>query len=93
MQRTATARFFTLQTVGCEYRELMETLSDELIGRLQAQGRADLSELSMRFAVQIAAQVVGLTNSPITGMSRRLNLFFQDTRRSFRGDLPNSGGF
>ena len=87
-QRTATARYFTPQTVSRDYREMMEGLADELVANLRAQGRADLSELSMRLAVRVAAQVVGLTNSRLTGMSRRLNTFFEDdpTQFSWRPD-------
>ncbi len=82
-QRTATARFFTPQTVGREYREMMEALSDELIADLRARGEADLSGLSTRLAVQVAAQVVGLTNSSVRGMGRRLDTFFEDDPTGF----------
>lgn len=87
-QRTATARFFTPQTVSKSYREMMETLSDDLIATLKTNKSTDLSQLSMRLATQVAAQVVGLTNSSITGMSRRLNTFFEGdpTEFSWRPD-------
>jgi cytochrome P450 len=87
-QRTATARFFTPQTVSRDYREMMERLSDELVGELKQKGSADLSGLSMRLAVQVAARVVGLTNSSLAGMSRRLDTFFEDdpTQFSWRPD-------
>ncbi len=87
-QRTATARFFTPQTVSRDYREMMETLSDELVGELRRRKSADLSQLSMRLAVQVAARVVGLTNSSLRGMSRRLDTFFEDdpTQFSWRPD-------
>jgi cytochrome P450 len=77
-QRTATARFFTPQTVGRDYRRLMEELSDRLVGELEARREAELSRLSMQLAVRVAAQVVGLTNSSVQGMSRRLDTFFED---------------
>ena len=82
-QRTATARFFTPQTVSNSYREMMEALSDELIADLKTHKRADLSGLSMRLATQVAAQVVGLTNSSVKGMSRRLDTFFEDDPTQF----------
>ena len=34
-QRTATARFFTPQTVSKSYREMMEALTDDLVGTLE----------------------------------------------------------
>ena len=46
---------------------MMEALVDDLIGTLEKRKSADLSQLSMRLATQVAAQVVGLTNSSITG--------------------------
>ena len=87
-QRTATARFFTPQTVSKSYREMMEALADDLIGTLETRKSADLSRLSMRLATQVAAQVVGLTNSSIKGMSSRLNTFFEGdpTEFSWRPD-------
>ncbi|WP_029215130.1 cytochrome P450 [Kallotenue papyrolyticum] len=75
-QRRKTARFFTPKTVSSAYRGLMETLADELIGELQRRRRVDLSRLSMRLAVQVAAHVVGLTNSRLPGMDRRIDAFF-----------------
>jgi cytochrome P450 len=55
----------------------MERLSDDLIATFQRQGRADLSELSMRLAVSVAAQIVGLTNPRWPGMSKRIERMVQ----------------
>ncbi len=49
-----------------------------IIAQLKKEGRADLSDLSMQLAVRVAAQVIGLTNSIVSGMERRLNGFFQE---------------
>jgi cytochrome P450 len=75
-QRAATARFFAPRVVTSRYREMMNRLSDGLMARLQKKGSADLAELSMEMAVAVAADIIGLTNSSLTGMSRRLNRFF-----------------
>ncbi len=75
-QRTATARFFAPRVVTSRYRELMNDLSDRLVERLRTEGRADLSDLSLEMAVAVAAQIIGLTDSSLAGMSRRLNSFF-----------------
>lgn len=72
-QRTAIARFFTPKTVDRAYRALMEELSDEIVARLRHTGRGDLSALSMDLAVQVAARVVGLTDSRRPGLARRLD--------------------
>ena len=41
-QRGATARFFAPRVVTTAYRALMERTSDDLVGRLERAGRADL---------------------------------------------------
>ncbi len=76
-QRRQTARFFAPRTVSLKYRELMEKLADRLVERLRFAGRADLSHLTLEMAVNVAAQVIGLTNSRMPGVDRRLDAFFQ----------------
>ncbi|MEX5298022.1 cytochrome P450 [Kocuria sp. CPCC 205292] len=75
-QRTATARFFTPAAVSRRYRDLMEERTDELVERIRQDGGAELSAITLRYSVEVAAQVVGLTNSDVDGMSRRLERFF-----------------
>ena len=55
----------------------METQADQLVNELKRKKRVDLSQLSLKLAVQVAAQVVGVTNSRLPGMDRRLDAFFQ----------------
>ena len=74
--RRQTARYFTPTTVAT-YRRMMERLADELVGELLARGRADLDDLSLRLAVQVAARVVGLTDSLIPGMAARIGRFVE----------------
>ena len=83
-QRTKTARFFTPATTDKHYRAFMNAYADELIAELVAHGRADVSELSMRLAVQVAARVVGLTDSRVPGMAGRINAFFEQRRTQRR---------
>ncbi len=73
--RTATARFFTPKAVA-SYEDMIAAYAEELIEDLRAAGSADLSDLSMRLSVRVAAEVVGLTNSPTAGLARRLDAFF-----------------
>lgn len=75
-QRKQTARFFTPKVVSEDYRQLMEALADQMVARLRRAKRADLSLLSRRLAVRVAGEVVGLTNSRLPGMERRLDAFF-----------------
>ena len=76
-QRKQTARFFTPKTVSSDYRDFMEKLADQLVNQLKRKKRVDLSDLSLKLAVQVAARVVGTTNSTLPGMGQRLNSFFE----------------
>lgn len=75
--RRQTARFFTPRRVDEEYRDLMHRVADREIAVLRAAGRADLSELSFRLAVDVAKAVIGLTESR-PGTARRLARFFPE---------------
>lgn len=78
-QRKQTAQFFTPKTVSSSYRVFIEDLSDRLVERIRHGRTVDLSRLSLVLAVQVAARVVGLTNSRVPGMEKRLDVFFQET--------------
>ncbi|MEL4504728.1 cytochrome P450 [Luteococcus sp. H138] len=75
-QRAAIARYFAPKTVDANYHELMERYADELIDEFRAAGHVDLAQLTLRYSVVVAAQVVGLTNSDVDRMARRLERFF-----------------
>ncbi len=92
-QRKQTARFFTPKAVSSSYRQLMETLADQLVRELQNKKRADLSKLSMVLAVRVAGEVVGLTNSRLPGMPNRLAAFFEHNMSVFSWHLRALLGF
>lgn len=75
-QRTAIARFFAPATVDRRYRELMEERADTLLARLDGGAAVDLSEITLHFSAQVAARVIGLTESGQEGMAARLVRFF-----------------
>lgn len=79
-QRAAIARYFAPKTVATRYAGLMAQQADELVDRIAAAGEVDLAEYTLRYAVQVAAEVVGLTDSDIDGMARRLERFFATPR-------------
>ena len=83
-QRRQTARFFSPKTVSENYRGLMEELADGAIQKLRRGRRADLAALGMELAVGVAGRFVGLTESRLPGMSRRLDAFFE-------GDVTDFG--
>jgi cytochrome P450 len=78
-QRKQTARYFTPVATSRNYRQFMDELADELVADLRKQGRGDLSKLTMTLAVNVAARVVGLTDSRLPGMDKRLDAFFEET--------------
>lgn len=75
-QRRQTARFFSPRTVGENYRGIMEGFAAGLIEELRRKRRADVDVLSFKLAVKVAGKVVGLTDSRLPGMDRRLEAFF-----------------
>ena len=92
-QRKAAARLFAPKVTE-DYRDMMEVLSRELVGRLRSNRSTDLSRLSLDMAVQVAARVVGLTNSSMPAMTRRLDSFFDNdtaSRRDVRSLLRSLG--
>ncbi|HEX2913830.1 MAG TPA: cytochrome P450 [Chloroflexia bacterium] len=90
-QRRQTARFFTPKTVSSNYQKLMEQQAEALIETLKREKQADLSKLSLVMAVRVAGKVVGLTDSLIPGMAKRLEAFFEqgtgDMTLSWRPDV------
>lgn len=76
--RRETNRFFTPSITDKAYREFMTQYADDLIADFKRNKRADLSDLSMEMAVQVAAQIVGLTNSWLpNGMKKRLEAMIE----------------
>lgn len=89
LQRKQTARFFTPKTVSSNYRQLMERLVNRQLKQLKRNKEADLSQLSLGLAVRVAAEVVGLTNSRLPGMAKRLEAFFDNDPTAF-GKSPRA---
>lgn len=74
--RKKIARFFAPNRVRTDYQDLMAARADALLARAAAGDEFDLDDLSLRMAVYVAAQVIGLTNSNVEAMTRRLERFF-----------------
>lgn len=78
-QRTAIAGFFTPKTVQEKHHAFIDHLTERLMVRLMRAGKADLSVLSMELAVEVAARVVGLTDSLRPGMDRRIDALLSES--------------
>jgi cytochrome P450 len=71
-QRVQTARYFTPAVTRQRYVPLMATYADEIVGRLERSGRANLHDMAAEMAISVAADVVGLTESRRSRMAGRL---------------------
>lgn len=74
-QRTAIAHFFTPMAAKQRYRPVIERAAGDLLRELRSDGQVELTDMAMRLAVDVAAQVVGLTDSTRPGMHRRIDAF------------------
>ena len=74
--RKNTAKYFTPKSVK-NYDGMIESYVEELLGDLRINKEVDLSELSLKLATRVAAKVIGLTNSNINGLTRRVSWFFE----------------
>lgn len=69
-------RFFTPKAIKERHRLVMEQTTAELVAELRRTGRARLDLMSMQLACDVAAVIVGLTNSNRKAMARRIRLTF-----------------
>ncbi len=76
-QRKKVGRFFAPNVVAERYTTTMENSADRLLAEARASGRCRLDELALHYAVEVTAEVVGLTDSSVARMSRRLVSFFR----------------
>ncbi|GGN36198.1 cytochrome P450 [Deinococcus daejeonensis] len=88
--RRDTARYFT-PTAVAGYQPMIAALADRLIGQLAARGEANIDDLSLTLAVQVASQVVGLTSSRLPGLERRVMTFVEHDGNSEPGMSPEKG--
>ena len=91
-QRKKVGRFFAPNVVAERYTGRMEDCADALLAEARASGSCVLDELALHYTVDVTADVVGLTNSSVKRMSRRLVSFFNqppfDLTRPGMGRTP-----
>lgn len=87
-QRRAVGRFFAPSVVAQRYVGLMEQVADRLLAAAHKDGTIRLDELALYYAVEVTAEVVGLTppsrgmtggrrDRRIRSMAHRLEAFFE----------------
>jgi len=62
-RRAAVAGLFAPKTIVTRHQAVMERTMDSIVARLHRSGSAPLDELSWQMAVDVAAEIIGLTNS------------------------------
>lgn len=76
-QRSKVGRFFAPAVVAERYTARMEACADRLLAEADATGGCRLDDLALDYSVEVTADVVGLTDSPVQKMARRLVTFFR----------------
>jgi cytochrome P450 len=71
-KRSAISKFFSAKAMATKYRAAMVRATDSLLRTLQENGRGQLDVISFELAVTVASEVVGLTNSNMASMARRI---------------------
>lgn len=71
-RRAAIIRFFTPKAIATRHMPVMERAAEELVGEFRRKGRAKLDVLSLRLAAAVAAEIVGMTESDVAGLARRI---------------------
>jgi len=75
-RRRQLARYFTPKAIRERHEAVMRRTTDLLIGELRRDGRATLDMLSMRLACDVAAEIVGLTESDPQHLADRIRKTF-----------------
>lgn len=73
-QRTKVGRFFAPRVVEERYLGLMESCAERLLP--SGAGEVQLDDLALLYTVEVTAEAVGLTESPVPAMAGRLVSFF-----------------
>ena len=72
-RRAQLARYFTPKAIRDRHRKVMDATTADLMAGLRARGRGQLDVMSLRLACDVAAEIVGLTNTDAEAMSSPLS--------------------
>lgn len=89
-RRAAVAALFAPRTILTRHRPVMERTMDAIVARLRRQGSAALDELSWQMAVDVAADIIGLTESDSNeNLARRVKAVLDSSMERKPGWLGN----
>lgn len=80
-RRADLARYFTPRAIEQRYLPVMEATTDRVLGEFRKAGRARLDLMSFQLAAEVAAEVVGLTETDPIAMARRIRKVIETTGR------------
>lgn len=86
-RRAQLARYFTPKAIKERHRLVMDRTTGELMDQLRRNGRGQLDVMSLRLACDVAAEIVGLTNTEASAMSNRLRKKFRASSKAKRPGL------
>ncbi|MCA9661220.1 MAG: cytochrome P450 [Myxococcales bacterium] len=86
-KRANIARFFTQKAINERYQAIIDRETSRLLGQLRRDGKARLDIISFELTVAVAANIVGLTNSDVPRMARRLARILAATSYRKRASL------
>src|SRR5262249_33503038 len=72
MRRAAIIRYFTPKAIATRHMPVMQQSADALVAEFRQKGEGLLDDMALRLSAAVAAEIVGLTNSPIDAMARRI---------------------
>ena len=75
-QRSKVARFLAPTVVAERYTAQLEATADRLLAAARTAGECVVDDLALEYTVDVTSQVVGLTQSRVRAMARRLVSFF-----------------
>lgn len=87
-RRAGVAGLFAPKAIATRHRAVMERTMDTIVADLQRRGSAPLDELSWQMAVNVAAEIIGLTDSDSnTNLAMRVKAVLQTSMRRPSGFL------
>ena len=84
-RRAAILGFFSPQAIAKRHLGVMEQHADMLVAEFKQKGEARLEHMSARMAQAVVAEIVGLTNSDIKAMAKRVSGAFDGAMLASRG--------
>lgn len=72
-RRNAVAGLFAPKAIATRHRAVMDRTMDSIVEKLQTRGSDPLDQLSWTMAVDVAAEIIGLTDSDGDGLARRIS--------------------